>query len=57
CWFDFAIKPVNSKVISGFHALHLARAPVAGHEPTTERYLKISGRTRKPLCHRRPVSC
>ncbi|GFN84935.1 histone-lysine N-methyltransferase SETMAR [Plakobranchus ocellatus] len=42
------------KVISGFQALRQARAPVAGLEPTTEGSLQISGRTRKPLCYRRP---
>ncbi|GFO21882.1 hypothetical protein PoB_004838700, partial [Plakobranchus ocellatus] len=46
--------PVHNKVISGFQALRQARAPVAGLEPATEGSLQISGRTRKPLCYRRP---
>ncbi|GFO37404.1 hypothetical protein PoB_006390900 [Plakobranchus ocellatus] len=29
---------------------------VAGLEPATEGSLQISGRTRKPLCYRRPIS-
>ncbi|GFO01809.1 hypothetical protein PoB_002831400 [Plakobranchus ocellatus] len=45
---------VHNKVISGFEALRQARAPVAGLEPATEGSLQISGRTRKPLCYRRP---
>ncbi|GFO48922.1 hypothetical protein PoB_007542700 [Plakobranchus ocellatus] len=44
----------HNKVISGFRALRQARAPVAGLEPATEGSLQISGRTRKPLCYRRP---
>ncbi|GFO34515.1 hypothetical protein PoB_006102000 [Plakobranchus ocellatus] len=47
-------QPVHNKVISGFQALRQARAPVAGLEPATEGSLQISGRTRKPLCYRRP---
>ncbi|GFO30234.1 hypothetical protein PoB_005673900 [Plakobranchus ocellatus] len=49
-WHD----QVHNKVISGFQALRQARAPVAGLEPATEGSLQISGRTRKPLCYRRP---
>ncbi|GFN78911.1 hypothetical protein PoB_000541700 [Plakobranchus ocellatus] len=47
-------RQVHNKVISGFQALRPARAPVAGLEPATEGSLQISGRTRKPLCYRRP---
>ncbi|GFO07149.1 hypothetical protein PoB_003365400 [Plakobranchus ocellatus] len=47
-------KPVHNKVISGFKALRQAGPPMAGLEPATERSLQISGRTHKPLCHRRP---
>ncbi|GFN91356.1 ribonuclease hi [Plakobranchus ocellatus] len=49
-----AEKNIQNKVISGFQALRQARAPVAGLEPATEGSLQISGRTRKPLCYRRP---
>ncbi|GFN86761.1 hypothetical protein PoB_001326700 [Plakobranchus ocellatus] len=41
-------------VISDFKALRQAGAPMAGLEPATEGSLQISGRTHKPLCHRRP---
>ncbi|GFN99136.1 hypothetical protein PoB_002564200 [Plakobranchus ocellatus] len=47
---------IHNKVISGFQALRQARAPVAGLEPATEWSLQISGRTRKPLCYRRPCT-
>ncbi|GFN89601.1 hypothetical protein PoB_001610700 [Plakobranchus ocellatus] len=50
-----ALEPVHNKVISGFQVPRQARAPVAGLEPATEGSLQISGRTRKPLCYRRPV--
>ncbi|GFO45379.1 hypothetical protein PoB_007188400 [Plakobranchus ocellatus] len=53
--FSAGAKPVHNKVISGFQALRQARAPVAGLEPATEGSLQISGRTRKPLCYRRPL--
>ncbi|GFO46786.1 hypothetical protein PoB_007329100 [Plakobranchus ocellatus] len=46
--------PVHNEVISGFKALRQAGAPMAGLEPGTEGSLQISGRTHKPLCHRRP---
>ncbi|GFO18136.1 hypothetical protein PoB_004464100 [Plakobranchus ocellatus] len=36
--------PQNKNMISGFHALRQARAPVAGLEPATEGSLQISGR-------------
>ncbi|GFO50609.1 hypothetical protein PoB_007711400 [Plakobranchus ocellatus] len=39
------VLPVHNKVISGFQDHRLARAPVAGLEPATERSLQISGRT------------
>ncbi|GFN97446.1 solute carrier family 2 (facilitated glucose transporter), member 13 [Plakobranchus ocellatus] len=45
---------VHNKVISGFQALRQARTPVAGLEPATVGSLQISGKTRKPLCYRRP---
>ncbi|GFO21624.1 hypothetical protein PoB_004812900 [Plakobranchus ocellatus] len=48
-------KVVHNKVISDFQALRQARAPVTGLEPATEGSLQISGRTRKPLCYRRPA--
>ncbi|GFO07706.1 hypothetical protein PoB_003421100 [Plakobranchus ocellatus] len=51
----FCIEPVHNKVISGFKALRQAGAPMAGLEPATEGSLQISGRTHKPLCHRRPL--
>ncbi|GFO16768.1 hypothetical protein PoB_004327300 [Plakobranchus ocellatus] len=31
----FLVEPVHNKVISGFHALRQAMAPVAGFEPAT----------------------
>ncbi|GFO40023.1 hypothetical protein PoB_006652800 [Plakobranchus ocellatus] len=40
--------------MSGFEALHQARAPVVGLEPAIEGSLQISGRIHYPLCHRRP---
>ncbi|GFO40881.1 Zinc-binding in reverse transcriptase domain-containing protein [Plakobranchus ocellatus] len=48
------MEPVHNKVISGFKAPRQAGAPMAGLEPATEGSLQISGRTHKPLCHRRP---
>ncbi|GFO43659.1 transposable element p transposase-like protein [Plakobranchus ocellatus] len=51
---SFLLYGFHNKVISGFQALRQARAPVAGLEPATEGSLQISGRTRKPLCYRRP---
>ncbi|GFN83631.1 hypothetical protein PoB_001013700 [Plakobranchus ocellatus] len=53
-WFGFCMQPVHNKGISGSQALRQATAPVAGHEPVTEGYLKISGWIRYPFCHRRP---
>ncbi|GFN97381.1 hypothetical protein PoB_002388700 [Plakobranchus ocellatus] len=50
----FVCSQSTYKVISGFQALRQARAPVAGLEPTTERSPQISGRTRRPVCYRRP---
>ncbi|GFN80691.1 carboxylic ester hydrolase [Plakobranchus ocellatus] len=35
-WTDFLPKPIPSKVISGFQALHLAGTPLAWLEPATE---------------------
>ncbi|GFN96096.1 hypothetical protein PoB_002260200 [Plakobranchus ocellatus] len=45
---------VHNKVISGFRVVRHVEAPVAGLGPVTEGSLKISGRIRYPLCHRRP---
>ncbi|GFO43818.1 hypothetical protein PoB_007032300 [Plakobranchus ocellatus] len=42
-------------MISGFKALRQVGAPMAGLELATERSLQMSGRTHKPLCHRRPT--
>ncbi|GFO48747.1 hypothetical protein PoB_007525200 [Plakobranchus ocellatus] len=46
---------IHNKVISDFQVLRQARVPLVGLEPTTERSLRISGRIRYPLCHRRPT--
>ncbi|GFO48151.1 hypothetical protein PoB_007465600 [Plakobranchus ocellatus] len=43
-------------MVSGFQFLREVRAPVAGLETATEGSLKISGRIRYPLCHRRAQS-
>ncbi|GFO36608.1 hypothetical protein PoB_006311300 [Plakobranchus ocellatus] len=40
--------------MSGFEALHQARALVVGLEPGTGGSLQISGRIHYPLCRRRP---
>ncbi|GFO32896.1 endo-1,4-beta-mannanase 2 [Plakobranchus ocellatus] len=44
---------LHNKVLSGFKAFRQAGALMAGLEPATEGSLQISGRTHKPLCHRR----
>ncbi|GFO13585.1 hypothetical protein PoB_004009000 [Plakobranchus ocellatus] len=44
---------VHNKVISGFKALRQAGAPMAGSNPPLKGSLQISGRTHKPLYHRR----
>ncbi|GFO05514.1 hypothetical protein PoB_003201900 [Plakobranchus ocellatus] len=52
--FGFLYIASPQQVISGFRALRRAGAPKPELEPATEGSLQISGRTHKPLCHRRP---
>ncbi|GFO39168.1 hypothetical protein PoB_006567300 [Plakobranchus ocellatus] len=51
---SLANEPPTPPSMSGFEALHQARAPVVGFEPATEGSLQISGRIHYPLCHRGP---